>query len=203
MEADGLENTNMNLAGGTSNVAVHGGVDDLSSLVLGGGNDTLSIEGNFTGNATMGAGNDLVTLHGSAHGGMVDGGAGNDTLVGDAGNNILVGGTGFDVLTGGAGADTFVWKAGDAGTTGAPSTDVVSDFNIDEGDKLDLSGLLGDGAKDNLDNYLSVSHENGNTVLNISTSGDSTSGSIDQIIVLENSSLTAEQLMQHLLLTQQ
>ncbi|WP_027188308.1 type I secretion C-terminal target domain-containing protein [Desulfovibrio cuneatus] len=202
VEAGSLEHTDLNLAGGTNAVTLHGSVDSLSSLVLGGGNDTLSIEGNFTGQATMGAGNDYVVLHGSAHGGMVDGGAGNDTLIGDAGNNILVGGAGYDVLTGGTGADTFVWKAGDAGTAGAPATDVVTDFNIDEGDKLDLSGLLGDGAKDNLDNFLNVTHENGNTVLNISTNGESAAGHFDQVIVLENSTITAEQLMQQLLLSQ-
>uniref|UniRef100_UPI0004889AF2 type I secretion C-terminal target domain-containing protein n=1 Tax=Desulfovibrio cuneatus TaxID=159728 RepID=UPI0004889AF2 len=202
VDAGGLENAQMNLMGGTNAVTLHGTVDNLSTLVLGDGNDTLSIQGDFTGQATMGAGNDYVVLHGSAHGGIVDGGAGNDTLIGDAGNNILVGGSGHDVLTGGTGADTFVWKAGDAGTADAPATDVVTDFNIDEGDKLDLSGLLTDGAKDNLDNYLNVTHENGNTVLNISTSGESAEGRFDQVIVLENSTITAEQLMQQLLLTQ-
>lgn len=203
VEAGALENAQLNLLGGTNAVTLHGNVDNLSSLVLGDGNDTLNIQGDFTGHVSMGAGNDYVTLHGNAHGGLVDGGAGNDTIIGDAGNNILVGGLGHDVLTGGAGADTFVWKAGDAGTTDAPATDVVTDFNIAEGDKLDLSGLLGEGAKDNLDNYLNVTHENGNTVLNISTTGDSASGHYDQVIVLENNNISQEQLMQQLLLTQQ
>ncbi len=202
VEAGALEHTDMTLLGGTSEVTLHGNVDSYSSLVLGSGDDTLRIDGNFTGQAAMGAGNDLVTLHGSAHGGMVDGGAGNDTLVGDAGNNIFVGGAGHDVLTGGDGADTFVWKASDAGTVGAPATDVVTDFNADDGDKLDLSQLFTDEARDNLDSYLNIVHANGNTVLNISTSGESTAGRFDQVIVLQNSNLTDEQLMQHILLGQ-
>ncbi|WP_034637815.1 beta strand repeat-containing protein, partial [Desulfovibrio cuneatus] len=202
VEAGALDHTGMTLMGGTNEVTVHGSVDNLSFLVLGDGNDTLSIQGDFTGQATMGAGNDYVVLHGSAHGGMVDGGAGNDTLMGDGGNNILVGGSGSDVLTGGGGADTFVWKAGDQGTVDTPSKDVITDFNIHEGDKLDLSQLLTDEAKDDMDSYLSIVRTGGNTELRISTTGESAAERFDQVIVLQDNELTDEQIMQHVLLNQ-
>ena len=202
VEAGELDDTQLDFVGGTASLLLHGNADSTSTLAFASGNDTLNIQGDFTGEATMGAGNDLVTLHGSAHGGTVDGGAGNDTIVGDAGNSILVGGAGNDVLTGGTGADTFVWRANDAGTAEAPSKDVITDFNVDEGDKLDLSNLIAEEAKDNLDSYLSIVRTGGNTELRISTSGDSAEGHFDQVIVLQNNNLTDEQLMQHLLLTQ-
>ena len=64
------------------------------------------------------------------------GGEGNDLLFGGAGNDVLTGGKGNDMLSGGAGADTFVWKAGDIGQ------DVIKDFKLSEGDRLDLTDLL-------------------------------------------------------------
>jgi Ca2+-binding RTX toxin-like protein len=53
---------------------------------------------------------------------IVDGGAGNDTIIGGDGNDrlsggdgndLIVGGRGSDMLFGGAGNDTFVWNPGD------------------------------------------------------------------------------------------
>jgi Ca2+-binding RTX toxin-like protein len=65
----------------------------------------------------------------------------NDTLRGNDGSNVIDGGSGADKLTGGAGADTFVWHStADTGTTPA-TADTVTDFNLAEGDKLDLSAI--------------------------------------------------------------
>ena len=49
------------------------------------------------------------------------------------GNDSLNGGDGSDTLIGNGGADTFVFKIGDTGT------DTIADFDLAEGDKLDLS----------------------------------------------------------------
>lgn len=65
----------------------------------------------------------------------LDGGLGNDILYGQGGNDRLRGGQGDDILYGGAGADTFVWAAADMGN------DVIRDFNIADGDRIDLGGL--------------------------------------------------------------
>ena len=63
-------------------------------------------------------------------------------LMGDNEANILIAGSkddeiggrsGSDTLTGNGGADTFVFKVGETGT------DTVTDFDLSEGDKLDLS----------------------------------------------------------------
>ncbi len=51
-------------------------------------------------------------------------------LYGQAGNDRLDGGAGLDLLKGGTGADTFVFSTG---------RDVVLDFSLAEGDRLDIS----------------------------------------------------------------
>lgn len=61
------------------------------------------------------------------------GGEGNDELIGGTGDDTLQGGSGNDFLTGGEGADTFIFKLGETGA------DTIRDFNLSEGDKLDLS----------------------------------------------------------------
>jgi Ca2+-binding RTX toxin-like protein len=61
-------------------------------------------------NATGGSGNDTLTAIATPLpnnvGSVLNGGAGNDTLIGGAGNDTLIGGAGADVLNGGAGTDT-------------------------------------------------------------------------------------------------
>ncbi|MCW5736261.1 MAG: type I secretion C-terminal target domain-containing protein [Enhydrobacter sp.] len=75
-------------------------------------------------------------------------GGGNDTLLGGTagdrldgghGDDMLDGGLGLDSLTGGSGADTFRFK-----TIEEISRDVVTDFDLGEGDRIDLSGLDAD-----------------------------------------------------------
>ncbi|MCY1548055.1 Metalloprotease AprA [compost metagenome] len=62
---------------------------------------------------------------------MLNGGAGNDTLIGGAGR---------DQLVGGAGADFFNFGAlGEMGL--GALRDVISDFKTSEGDKLNLSAI--------------------------------------------------------------
>jgi serralysin len=63
------------------------------------------------------------------------GGNGDDVLTGNALANSLSGGGGNDTLTGGAGADHFVFDT----PLGLNNIDTVLDFNVAQGDKLDLS----------------------------------------------------------------
>ena len=65
----------------------------------------------------------------------LQGGWGNDTLTGSDNEDVLRGGPGVDIMTGGASADVFqVFKNyGD---------DVVTDFDVSEGDRVDLSPLF-------------------------------------------------------------
>jgi len=75
-------------------------------------------------NAIGGQGNDQLT--GNAADNRLDGNAGDDTLIGGDGN---------DTLHGGSGADSFVLDAN--------SQDTIIDFNIEEGDRLNLAQIFG------------------------------------------------------------
>lgn len=132
------------------------------------------------------------------------GGSGDDMLTGNGYGNILLGGAGNDTLTGGGGSDTFVWLLGDQGTADAPARDVIKDFKKAEGDKLDLSSLLGDEVnEDNLSDYLGVSTEGRSTVVSISTDGNMADGHCDQTIVLENTNISYDDLVHYIILTTQ
>lgn len=125
------------------------------------------------------AGADKIT--GLAGDDQIQGAAGYDVLFGGDGNDTISGGAGDDLLTSGLGADTFVWQLADKGTTGAPASDIISDFSAAPADdKLDLRDLLqgeiATGLGANLENYLHFEHVGTNTVLHISDTGAYNSG---------------------------
>ncbi|MGV3551913.1 beta strand repeat-containing protein [Rhizobium sp.] len=66
--------------------------------------------------------------------------AGKDKINGRGGDDIIVGGAGADKLTGGQGADVFVFANGDIGKT-KTTADLITDFNIGDGDVIDLSAI--------------------------------------------------------------
>jgi hypothetical protein len=118
------------------------------------------------------AGNNLMfglagddKLDGGAGDDTLLGGSGNDTLLGGDGDDTLMGGTGNDVLTGGKGADTFVWKAGDVGK------DVIKDFSVAEGDRIDLWNLLQGETNATLQNFVRLVTADGVSALHVSANG--------------------------------
>ncbi|MEC5376699.1 Ig-like domain-containing protein, partial [Pseudocitrobacter sp. MW920760] len=137
----------------------------------------------------MGSGNDILhggegddILLGGGGNDILNGGLGDDILYGGTGNDTLTGGKGDDILTGGSGSDTFTWLKGDDGH------DVIKDFNAEEGDRIDLSDLLG-GITESLENYLQVIDDGkGNAVIEISTSGQIMNGA-NVSITVEGSSV--------------
>ncbi len=85
------------------------------------------------------SGND--TVNGTSKADKLLGGAGADVLKGNGGNDKLLGGSGTDHLFGGAGGDRFAFaKLSDSGTTTA-TQDIVFDFTVIQGDKIDLSAI--------------------------------------------------------------
>jgi Ca2+-binding RTX toxin-like protein len=77
----------------------------------------------------------------------VDGKEGNDLLFGEKGNDVLKGGAGKDLLSGGAGHDTLT-GGDDADTflfTGKSQKDVVTDFDLFEGDTIVFEGVTLNG----------------------------------------------------------
>ena len=67
---------------------------------------------------------------------------GDDQLHGGKGNDMLIGGLGDDILTGGEGSDLFKWIDVEHG-----ATDVIKDFDLEHGDRIDLSDIF-DGLDD-------------------------------------------------------
>ncbi|MDX2350650.1 MAG: type I secretion C-terminal target domain-containing protein, partial [Porticoccus sp.] len=125
-----------------------------------------------------------LAINPEADANVIEGSDFGDTLLGGGNDDTIIGGLGDDTLTGGTGADIFQWNLGDEGTN---STDTITDFNVGEGDVLDLTGLLGtvtpeDGAT--LDDYLSFFQDGLDTVVSVDVEGDG-SGT-DMTIVLEN-----------------
>nr|WP_207388749.1 immunoglobulin-like domain-containing protein [Stutzerimonas kirkiae] len=162
---------------GDSESAEVSGTFDLTLFDQVGSGVVLDGSGNSLNNLIGGAGDDILTggdgddiLRGGAGDDTLIGGAGNDILIGGDGDDILIGGSGDDILTGGAGADTFKWQAGDGGN------DRITDFDADEGDKIDLSGLLAElhGSNDDfvIENYVTQAVSGSDTVLTIKSGED-------------------------------
>jgi len=92
----------------------HGGAVTVSGLA-----ETVSIthaDGLDQLKVSAGAGDDVIDASGlpANHIGLIlDGGAGNDTILGSHGNDTVIGGTGNDVAFLGAGDDLFIWNPGD------------------------------------------------------------------------------------------
>ncbi|MEB3257294.1 MAG: calcium-binding protein, partial [Cyanobacteriota bacterium] len=117
--------------------ALNEGTDTVNSSV----NHTLAANVEhlvLTGTALTGTGNALANaLTGNASNNVLSGLVGNDTLSGGEGADDLNGGTGLDTLIGGLGADTFRFDA-----NGPANSDLITDFNIAQGDRIALSASV-------------------------------------------------------------
>ncbi|RIW74313.1 type I secretion C-terminal target domain-containing protein, partial [Acinetobacter baumannii] len=77
---------------------------------------------------------------------------------GTTGNDIAVSQSANEVFTLGDGADLLIYNVlNGSSPTGGNGTDQWLDFNMSEGDKIDVSSLLSGATTDNINNYLSVS----------------------------------------------
>ncbi len=77
------------------------------------------------------------TLLGGEGNDLIQAGSGNDLIDGQAGNDRLAGWYGTDTLTGGTGADEFVFATNYSSYfAGYDGIDVITDFNVDQGDRL-------------------------------------------------------------------
>ncbi len=106
-----------------------------------------------------------------------------------SGNDDSITSTAFDDhFTTGAGSDSIVYKLLADDETGGNGTDTWSDFNAQQHDHIDVSGLLvgWDGNQNSLGNFLSISHEGNNTVVSIDRDGTGTTYHSTKLITLEN-----------------
>ena len=114
---------------------------------------------------------------------------GADTLDGGEGSDTLIGGLGNDILTGGDDADIFKWVDMEH------ATDTVTDFNVTEGDTLDLSELFVDMKQDDISALLndlgSGDHQGSAAGVSVSVVDD-TSGSSTLTINKDGQTLTVD-----------
>ncbi|MBW7959714.1 MAG: type I secretion C-terminal target domain-containing protein, partial [Candidatus Promineofilum sp.] len=142
--------------------------DHLEHLTLTG---TSNIHG--TGNAYDN------TLIGNTGANTLSGGDGNDYIYGDAGNDVIFGGFGDDIIFGGAGTDNLYGGAGAdifgfEAATAYSGVDVIKDFSISDGDRIDISDVLDglySGNMDNLLSFVQVSQSGSNTHISIDRDG--------------------------------
>jgi VCBS repeat-containing protein len=162
-------------------------LDDSDNVALAqNGGETLNAQG---GDDVLVGSDDADTLEGGSGNDHLIGEGGDDTLIGGEGNDILIGGEGDDILTGGPGHDFFVWEDGDQGTGAVPAMDTVTDFGNGGKDTLDLADLLQGEEGNDLTQYLKVTEDGGNVVINVKPGGGS--DDVSQVITLENTDLSA------------
>ncbi|MEZ7195232.1 calcium-binding protein [Pseudodesulfovibrio karagichevae] len=131
--------------------------EDGNDFVYGGANGDTIYGGSGHDYVSGGGGND--TIYGNSGNDILVGGAGNDHIYGGTGNDVIWGGSGNDTIDAGDGNDTVFVSSGHdtvALGTGADTIVVdptyltsgegggsmtVTDYNITEGDHLDLSHL--------------------------------------------------------------
>lgn len=176
--SDRLDLTLLGLSGlgnghnGTLKATYNAGTDItyLSSLDAdaAGNRFQLALDGNHL--STLGAANFFSSitgtssddkLLGTAADDVLIGGAGRDNLSGDGGADRLLGGSGGDTLMGGAGADTLVYtRVSDSLRNDASGSytqrDVITDFNSNGHDRLDLTALGFKGLGNGYDGTLKV-----------------------------------------------
>ena len=122
------------------------------------------------------------------------------TITGTTGADTITGGAYDDTITTGAGADTLVYHLlATADATGGNGHDTWTDFNVAQGDKVDISNLLigWNDSTSNINDFVKVDHtSDGNTVLSIDRDGTGTGYSSTQLITLEGVNVSLEELLQ-------
>ena len=121
--------------------AVSSELDDMN-MVISPGATSSEIDLNLTivADATdidLSATADDVQLLGDGGNAVLEAGSGDDLIEGGSGNDTLIGGDGSDILTGGDGMDSFVWLNIQHGVE-----DTITDFDLSEGDTIDLREVL-------------------------------------------------------------
>ena len=122
------------------------------------------------------------------------------TITGTTGADTITGGAYNDTITTGAGADTLVYHLlASADSTGGNGHDTWTDFNVAQGDKVDISNLLigWNDSTSNINDFVKVDHtSDGSTVLSIDRDGTGTGYSSTQLITLEGVNVSLEELLQ-------
>ncbi|MEM6602417.1 MAG: cadherin-like domain-containing protein [Pseudomonadota bacterium] len=160
-------------------------------------NDDITLQGRFGDDILTGRyGEDI--LYGDHGQDILEGSRGLDILYGGGEDDILYGGRHTDTLFGGSGADTFEFKLDTSFRFDA--NDIIKDFSLTEGDKIDVSDVLGDVniTADVIMNYISFVdiQGEGSAQLMIDTDGSGSQTGFRNIAIVENQTgLNAAQLL--------
>ncbi|RYL17422.1 Ig-like domain-containing protein [Acinetobacter baumannii] len=106
---------------------------------------------------------------------------------GTTGNDIAVSQSANEVFTLGDGADLLIYNVlNGSSPTGGNGTDQWLDFNMSEGDKIDVSSLLSGATTDNINNYLSVSISGNQVTLLVDRDGSGGISTPTALLTLTN-----------------
>jgi VCBS repeat-containing protein len=103
-----------------------------------------------------------------------------------------------EVLSGSVGADVFTWTLSDIGSTNTPAIDIVANFSVSAGDRLNLQDLLQDRGAADVSDYLHVVYNaaRSETQVHVSSQGGYSNGytanATDQIIQLSGVTLSGD-----------
>ncbi len=159
----------------------------------------ITIDGDFitkyNAELTINADNHITTSVNNIYGNngdnqIIANNANNNIYVYD-GSNIITGGGGNDNIYAGNGSDTIVYNNINDGN------DIIYGFSLLM-DNLDLSNLLTYANADDLNNFLTITNNNNNTIINIDANGDNAGTDIQ--ITLNNIVISIEPLADSLIL---
>ena len=128
-----------------------------------------------------------VIMRGDVNDNQLIGDEGDNIIQSLAGDDTLVGNAGSDTLTGGLGSDTFDYNSNNDGH------DIITDFNLSEGDKLDISDLIDYQVNNNLADFVSVENIGNDSIVHIDSDGTGIGESYVSI-TLSNTTLSFEDL---------
>ncbi|CAB5497681.1 hypothetical protein AZO1586I_217, partial [Bathymodiolus thermophilus thioautotrophic gill symbiont] len=129
-----------------------------------------------------------VIMQGDVNDNQLIGNEGDNIIQSLAGNDTLVGNAGSDTLTGGLGSDTFDYNSNNDGH------DIITDFSLSEGDKLDISDLVDYQVNNNLADFVSVENIGNDSIVHIDSDGENGTGESYVSITLSNTTLSFEDL---------
>ncbi|WP_171456345.1 BapA/Bap/LapF family large adhesin, partial [Acinetobacter haemolyticus] len=116
------------------------------------------------------------------------------------GGDFITSSAGNDIYTTNGGADTVIFDLLDnADALGGNGHDTWTDFNLAEGDKIDITELLAgqtvDG--DNIGQFVTVTQVGNDTVISVDRDGGGSSFNATELLTLKNTDVTLEDLLQN------
>ncbi|VVM23341.1 Alkaline phosphatase (EC [uncultured Gammaproteobacteria bacterium] len=207
-DTDGSETLSISIKNLPSEITLNNGIKQADGSYLLSQNDLSNLQliiGSFSGHLNIEieatsielSNSDTVTSSKTLSVDVIQTGDANDNqLMGDdadniirglAGDDTITGNQGDDALSGGLGSDTFDYNSNNDGH------DIITDFNLSEGDKLDISDLIDYQSGDNLADFVGIENIGNDSIVHIDLDSAG-SGQSYVSITLFNTTLSFEDL---------